>query len=186
MELILIEKVYKLGNIGDIVNVKNGYARNFLLPQKLALRATEASKAEFEAKKDALIKQDENKIVVANEVSSKITDKHVTLIRTSSESGQLYGSVNTRDIATAINNTFGTSITKNNVDLTTPIKYLGIDSIKINLHPEVITSVKINVARSEEEAALQIKNVNKPTKKEDQVEDAINSANELVEEIENN
>ena len=159
MQIILLEKVERLGNLGEIVNVKPGFARNYLLPQGKALRATKDAIAKFEAEKSAIEKLNSNKKSEAEKVAEKIDGKTIVIIRSASDSGQLYGSVTTRDIATSISELSGDNITRNNVILENPIKSIGYFDFKIKLHPEVIVKIKINVAQSEEEAELQAERV---------------------------
>ena len=159
MQIILLEKVERLGNLGEIVNVKPGFARNYLLPQGKALRATKDAIAKFEAEKSAIEKLNSNKKSEAEKVAEKIDGKTIVIIRSASDSGQLYGSVTTRDIATSISELSGDNITRNNVILENPIKSIGYFDFKIKLHPEVIAKIKINVAQSEEVAELQAERV---------------------------
>jgi large subunit ribosomal protein L9 len=149
MEVILLERVEKLGAIGDIVNVKPGFARNYLLPRKKALRANEANKKLFEAQR-AQIEADNAK---------RKEGAVAVLIRQAGDSGQLYGSVSSRDIAEALTDA-GKAVSKSQVVLDKPIKTLGVHAVKVVLHPEVVVGVKANVARSTEEAALQERGVN--------------------------
>lgn len=159
MQIILLEKFERLGNLGEIVNVKPGFARNYLLPQGKALRATKDAIAKFEAEKSAIEKLNSNKKSEAEKVAEKIDGKTIVIIRSASDSGQLYGSVTTRDIAISISELSGDNITRNNVILENPIKSIGYFDFKIKLHPEVIAKIKINVAQSEEEAELQAERV---------------------------
>jgi large subunit ribosomal protein L9 len=158
MQIILLERIEKLGAIGDVVSVKDGFARNFLLPQKKALRANAANKAVFEANRDRLEKENADKRAEAEQAGELVAGAEVVLIRASSNSGQLYGSVSVRDIAVALEEQ-GHKVDKRQVILVTPIKTLGIFDVAVALHPEVRVSVKVNVARSEDEAALQSKGV---------------------------
>ena len=155
MQIILLEKVERLGNLGEIVNVKPGFARNYLLPQGKALRATKDAIAKFEAEKSAIEKLNSNKKSDAEKVAEKVDGKTIVIIRSASNSGQLYGSVTTRDIAISLSELSGDNITRNNVILENPIKSIGYFDFKIKLHPEVIVNIKINVAQSKEEAELQ-------------------------------
>lgn len=155
MQIILLEKVERLGNLGEIVNVKPGFARNYLLPQGKALRATKDAIAKFEAEKSAIEKLNSNKKSDAEKVAEKVDGKTIVIIRSASNSGQLYGSVTTRDIAISLSELSGDNITRNNVILENPIKSIGYFGFKIKLHPEVIVNIKINVAQSKEEAELQ-------------------------------
>lgn len=158
MDVILLERVEKLGAIGDVVSVKNGFARNYLLPNKKALRANEANRKLFEANR-AKIESDNADRRTAAEASSKgIDGKTVQLIRQASNTGQLYGSVSARDIIDALD-ADGAKIVKSQVVLDRPIKAIGMHEIRISLHPEVSVTVKVNVARSPEEADLQAQGV---------------------------
>ena len=154
MQVVLLERIAKLGQMGDIVTVKDGYARNFLLPQGKALRANKQNMEHFENER-AQLEADNLKLKTeAEAVKSKMDGESVIIIRQSSETGQLYGSVNTRDIATSYTEA-GFSLNKSQIILDAPIKELGIYDISVSLHPEVEANVKINVARTKEEAELQ-------------------------------
>ena len=158
MEVILLERVEKLGAIGDVVNVKNGFARNYLLPNKKALRANEANRKLFEANR-AKIESDNAERRSEAETSAKGVDgKTVQLIRQASNTGQLYGSVSARDIVEALEGE-GAKVSKSQVVLDRPIKGIGMHEVKIALHPEVAVTVKVNVARSPEEAELQAQGI---------------------------
>jgi len=154
MEIILLERVEKLGQMGQIVNVKPGYARNFLLPQKKALRATKGNMAFFETQKAQLEAQNLERRKEAQEVSGKMAGLAVIITRQAAESGMLYGSVNGRDIADAVTEA-GFTIARNQVAISNPIKSLGLFDVRVILHPEVSVNVKVNVARSQEEAQMQ-------------------------------
>ena len=159
MDVILLERVEKLGNIGDVVNVKPGFARNFLLPRNKALRASEANKKRFEANRAHIEAENAGRRDVAIEESKAIDGKSIILIRQASNTGQLYGSVATRDLAEALT-ADGAHVARNQVILDKPIKALGVHTVKISLHPEVSVTVTVNIARSPEEAELQAKGVN--------------------------
>ena len=154
MEVILLERIERLGQMGDLVTVKPGYARNFLLPQGKALRATEANKKRFETDRAQLEAENLARKGEAEQVAANMEGMSVTLIRAASEMGQLYGSASSRDIADRIIDA-GVTITRNQVDLNTAIKTLGLFPIRIVLHPEVSVDVTVNIARSEDEAAEQ-------------------------------
>jgi len=154
MEVILLERVEKLGAIGDVVKVKNGYARNFLLPNGKALRANEANRKVFEANRERIESQNAERRTAAEKDSKKIEGATVQLIRQASNVGQLYGSVSARDLAEALE-AQGHKIAKNQIVLDKPIKTIGMQDVKIALHPEVSVTIRINVARSPEEAELQ-------------------------------
>ena len=154
MQIILLERVEKLGSIGDVVTVKDGYARNFLLPGKKALRANAANKKLFEANRGKIEADNAVRRGEAETHSADVDGKSVVLIRASSNAGQLYGSVSVRDIVDALN-ADGAGINKSMVVLERPIKTIGVFDVKVTLHPEVVVSVKVNVARSPDEAEQQ-------------------------------
>lgn len=154
MEVILLERVAKLGQMGEVVNVKAGYARNFLLPRKKALRATEENKKLFESRRAQLEAQNIARKSDADRVSGKMQGLAVVLIRQAGEAGQLYGSVNARDIAAAVKDA-GFTVDRQQVELNVPIKLLGLVKVPIHLHPEVTVTVTVNVARSSDEAKIQ-------------------------------
>jgi large subunit ribosomal protein L9 len=158
MDVILLERVEKLGGIGDVVKVKNGFARNFLLPNKKALRANESNRKLFETNRARIEADNEDKRKDAEKASKSIDGKSVQLIRQASNVGHLYGSVSARDIMEALE-AEGAKVTKSQVVLDRPIKALGVHEIRIALHPEVSVTVKVNVARSPEEADLQAQGV---------------------------
>lgn len=154
MEVILLERVEKLGQMGEVVNVKTGYARNFLLPQNKAVRATDDNRKRFEERRAQLEATNLERKAEAEEVADPLKGLMVVLIRQAGESGQLYGSVNARDIAEAVTNA-GATIRRQQVWLSAPIKTLGIHAVSVNLHPEVTIEVTVNVARSHDEAEIQ-------------------------------
>ena len=158
MEVILLERVEKLGQIGDVVTVKNGFARNYLLPRNKALRANEANRKLFEANKAKIVADNDAKRKDAEAATKGIDGASVTLIRQASNTGQLYGSVAVRDIVEALV-ADGKKVSKQQVVLDKPIKAIGVYDVKVSLHPEVSVTVKINVARSPEEADLQSQGV---------------------------
>jgi len=158
MEVILLERVEKLGAIGDVVKVKDGFARNYLLPRKKALRANEANRKVFEANRARIEEENVHRRTDAEKAAKGVDGKSVKLIRQASNTGQLYGSVSARDIAEALEGV-GASVAKSQVVLDRPIKAIGVHDIKIALHPEVSVTVKVNVARSPEEADLQAQGV---------------------------
>ena len=151
MDVILLERIGKLGQMGDVVRVKDGYARNFLLPRGKALRANAESKAKYEGMKAELQKQSLERKGDAGKVAAKVDGKSYTIIRQASETGQLFGSVSTRDIATLIS-TEGNTINRTAVELNAPIKSIGQYKVPLALHPDVEVSVTIIVARSDAEA----------------------------------
>ena len=154
MQIILLERVAKLGQMGDVVNVKQGYARNFLLPQGKALRATDANKQAFEAQKAQLEARNLETRKEAEVLAAKMDGTSHVIIRSASDRGGLYGSVSPRDIADALDEA-GFSVERRQVVLSGPIKMLGLHGVDIVLHPEVTASVTVNIARSSEEAEIQ-------------------------------
>jgi large subunit ribosomal protein L9 len=158
MEVILLERVEKLGGIGDVVNVKNGFARNYLLPNKKALRANESNRKVFEANRPKIEADNAERRSDAEKSAEGVDGKTVQLIRQASNTGQLYGSVSARDIVEALEGE-GAKVTKSQVVLDRPIKNIGVHDVKVALHPEVAVTVKVNVARSPEEADLQAQGV---------------------------
>ena len=158
MEVILLERVEKLGAIGDVVSVKNGFARNYLLPNKKALRANAANKKLFEANRARIEAENESRRGDAEKAAKGVDGKTVQLIRQASNTGQLYGSVSARDIVEALEGQ-GAHVTKSQVVLDRPIKAIGVHEVKVALHPEVSVTVKVNVARSPEEADLQAQGI---------------------------
>ncbi|MGB0382282.1 MAG: 50S ribosomal protein L9 [Alphaproteobacteria bacterium] len=158
MEIILLERVEKLGAIGDIVRVKPGFARNFLLPKGKALRATAANKERFEREREAILARNAADKADAESVKVAIDSRRYVAIRSASETGLLYGSVSTRDIAEMIT-AGGQRVARGQVELNQPIKNLGLTDVTIRLHGEVTATVTINIARSEEEAELQASGV---------------------------
>ena len=158
MDVILLERVEKLGAIGDVVSVKNGFARNYLLPNKKALRANEANKKVFEANRANIEAENATRRADAEKASKGIDGKTITLIRQASNTGQLYGSVSARDLADALNED-GAKVAKSQIILGKPIKAIGVSEVRVALHPEVSVTIKVNVARSPEEAELQAQGV---------------------------
>jgi large subunit ribosomal protein L9 len=158
MEVILLERVEKLGQIGDVVTVKNGFARNYLLPNKKALRANEANKKVFDANRAKIEADNASRKSEAEKASTGVEGKTVQLIRQASNTGQLYGSVSARDIVEALE-AEGAKVSKSQIVLKAPIKAIGMHEVKVALHPEVSVSVKVNVARSPEEAELQAQGI---------------------------
>jgi large subunit ribosomal protein L9 len=151
MEVILLERIEKLGQLGDVVNVKPGYARNFLLPKKKALRANKESRALFESQRSQLEAVNLQRKSEAEAAAAKMTDLKIIMVRQAGESGQLYGSVSGRDVADSIK-AAGYSITRQMVNLDTPIKTLGVYEVHVSLHPEVSITATVVVARSLEDA----------------------------------
>jgi large subunit ribosomal protein L9 len=158
MDVILLERVEKLGAIGDVVKVKDGFARNYLLPRKKALRANEANRKVFEANRARIEAENANRRSDAEKQAGGFKDASVTLIRQASNTGQLYGSVAVRDLVEALD-AAGHKVSKSQVVLDKPIKAIGVYEVKVALHPEVAVTVKVNVARSPEEADMQAQGV---------------------------
>lgn len=156
MELILLERIEKLGKMGEVVRVRPGYARNYLLPQKKAVRATEENRKRFEEQRAHLEALNAERRTEAESLAGPLQGLSVILIRQSGEAGQLYGSVSTRDIADAVSET-GVKVRRQQVLLNAPIKAVGLYEVPIALHPEVSVTVKVSVARSREEAETQLK-----------------------------
>jgi large subunit ribosomal protein L9 len=159
MEIILLERIEKLGAIGDIVTVKDGYARNFLLPNKKALRSNNANKRVFEANRAKIEADNAARRTDAQAAAEGVNGKQIVLIRQSSNAGHLYGSVAVRDVVEALHADGVTIVTKAMVVLERPIKTLGVFDVKVALHPEVAVTITVNVARSPEEAELQSQGV---------------------------
>ena len=154
MEVILLERVGRLGTMGETVKVKDGYARNFLLPNQKALRATAANKAKFEGQRAVLEAKNAATKAIAEDEAKQIDGKKFVIIRQAGESGQLYGSVTARDIAEAAA-AAGSTVNKNHIHIQTPIKSIGLHVVQVGLHPEVTVPVTVNVARTADEAAAQ-------------------------------
>ena len=169
MQIILLERIGRLGQMGDVVNVKDGYARNFLLPQKKALRATQENLARFEKDRAQLEARDLELKKDAEAVAGKLAGQSFLAIRQAGDTGQLYGSVTTRDIAEVVT-AGGFSIDRRQIVLDRPIKTLGLHQTRIALHPEVIVQITLNVARSEDEAERQSRGEDVTVIKEETVE----------------
>ncbi len=180
MEVILLERVEKLGQMGDVVSVKDGFARNFLLPQKKALRATANNKAAFEADRARLEAENLERKTEAEKVATAMADVKVVMIRAAGESGQLYGSVSSRDIAEAVAEA-GVTISRSQVVLDRAIKTLGLHDVVIRLHPEVSETVVVNIARSADEAETQFATGAAVVATND--EDDFDADNEFIEEV---
>jgi large subunit ribosomal protein L9 len=171
IELILLERVEKLGQMGQLVKVKPGYARNYLLPQKKAMRATKENLTYFEIQRAQLEANNLQRRTEATEVGGKIEGLTVVIIRQAGESGQLYGSVSARDIADAVTGA-GFTIEKRQVVLDRPIKNLGLHPVKVVLHPEVSVTITVNVAQSAEEAEMQAKGIDPLRLRDEEEEEA--------------
>ena len=159
MEIILLERIEKLGAIGDVITVKDGYARNYLLPNKKALRSNNANRQVFEANRAKIEADNAARRSDAEKAAEGVNGKQVVLIRQSSNAGHLYGSVAVRDLVEALHADGVTNVTKAMVVLERPIKTLGVFDVKVALHPEVAVTIQVNVARSPEEAELQSQGV---------------------------
>ena len=155
MEVILLERIEKLGQMGDVVNVKTGFARNYLLPQNKALRKTKQNLSRFESERAQLEADNLTRKNEAENIAGKLENMNVTILRAAGETGQLYGSVTSRDIAESVTKA-GISINKNQVILNRALKVLGLEPIRISLHPEVSVEVTANIARNKEEAEQQL------------------------------
>ncbi|MET3826510.1 large subunit ribosomal protein L9 [Sphingomonas sp. PvP055] len=159
MDVILLERVDKLGNIGDVVKVKDGFARNFLLPNKKALRSNEANRKVFEKNRENIVAENAARRSEAEVEAKTIDGTTVTLIRQASNTGQLYGSVAVRDLIEILE-AEGHKVSKSAIVLNKPIKAIGLYEVKVSLHPEVSVTIKVNIARSPEEAKMQAEGVN--------------------------
>jgi large subunit ribosomal protein L9 len=159
MQVILLERVGSLGGIGDEVNVKDGYARNFLLPKHKALRATDANRKRFDGMKAEIVARNDAARAKAQAAAEKIDGQSFILLRSAGESGQLYGSVSARDVSEAAA-AAGFDAPRSAIVLDKPIKTLGLHAVRVNLHPEVTSTVTVNVARSADEAERQAKGEN--------------------------
>ncbi|MCC6982874.1 MAG: 50S ribosomal protein L9 [Bauldia sp.] len=182
MEVILLERIARLGQMGDVVRVKDGFARNFLLPQGKALRATEESRKRFESQRGQLEARNLERKQEAEQVAAKVNGASVVVIRQAGETGQLYGSVTTRDIAEALT-AAGYSVARNQVGLNHPIKSIGLHKLAIALHPEVSSEVTVNVARSTDEAERQARGEDLTRREEPEAEeDVVAAAEQFFEE----
>lgn len=178
MQIILLERVPHLGDMGEVVGVKPGYARNFLIPTGKALRATKAAVADFERRRAQLEARNLERKQDAQKVAVKVDGQSVTLLRQASETSQLYGSVNSRDIANAFSEA-GISLDRQQIRLDQPLKTLGIHSVAVALHPEVEVTVTVNIARSQEEADMQA-GVAAPSADEEEEERELSLEEELA------
>ncbi len=155
MEVILLQRIESLGQMGDVVKVKPGFARNYLLPQKKALRATKDNMARFEGQRAQLEAANLERRSEAETVSGKLDGLTIVIVRQAGETGQLYGSVTARDIAEGVTEA-GFTVLRNQVMMDRPIKMLGLHPVRVALHPEVVVTITVNVAKSEEEAEVQL------------------------------
>lgn len=180
MDVILLERIEKLGQMGDIVRVKTGFARNYLLPQKKALRATKENLAYFETRRAQLETQNLEHRKEAEGVADKMAGTRVVMIRQAGEAGQLYGSVSARDVATGLTEA-GFTVERRQVQIERPIKEIGITPVKVALHPEVVVEVEVNVARSANEAELQAARADRGEAPVMSAEEALEAAEEAFE-----
>ena len=169
MQVILLERIGRLGQMGDVVNVKDGYARNFLLPQGKAMRATQDNMTEFESRRVQLEANNLELKKEAEAIAEKLEGKQFISIRQAGDTGQLYGSVSTRDISEIVTEG-GFTIDRKQVVLERPMKTLGVHELKVALHPEVLVKIAINVARSEDEAARQARGEDVTVVREERME----------------
>ena len=184
MDVILLERIAKLGQMGDVVRVKDGFARNFLLPQGKALRANKANMVRFERERVQLEARNLERKTEAEAVAAKLSGQSFIAIRSAAETGQLYGSVSTRDIADLITEA-GFSVQRNQVELNMPIKTLGLHEVAIALHPEVEATVSVNVARNQDEAERQARGEDVTLAAEEELEEeAAPAPEELLEDEE--
>ncbi|HWK39080.1 MAG TPA: 50S ribosomal protein L9 [Hyphomicrobium sp.] len=181
MQVILLQRIGRLGQMGDVVNVKDGYARNFLLPQKKALRATEENRKHFESQRSQLEANNLELKTEAEAVAENLDKKIFVAIRSAGDTGQLYGSVATRDIADVVTEG-GFTIDRRQVILERPIKTLGLHPVRVALHPEVIVTVSLNVARSEDEADRQARGEDVTVVKDEKIELETFNPDEMFEE----
>jgi large subunit ribosomal protein L9 len=181
MQVILLQRIGRLGQMGDVVNVKDGFARNYLLPQKKALRATVENQKHFESQRAQLEATNLEQKKEAEAVAAKLEGKSFVAIRSAGDTGQLYGSVSTRDIAEVVT-LGGFTLNRNQVVLDKPIKSLGLHEIKVQLHPEVLLKVTLNVARSADEAERQARGEDVTVVKGEKVEIETFNPDEMFEE----
>lgn len=173
MDVILLERVGKLGKMGDTVRVRDGYARNYLLPEGKALRASEGNKARFEREREQLEKRNLELKTDAQSIADQLEGKYFTIIRQAGETGQLYGSVSTRDIAEVVA-AEGYKVSRQNIVLHVPIKTIGLHTVPVSLHSEVEVSITINIARSPQEAERQQRGEELNVREEDPVFETFN------------
>lgn len=171
MQIILLERIHNLGHVGETVKVRNGYGRNFLIPQKKALRATESNRAFFEAQRAQIEQENAAKRTAAEQEAKTIENVFVTILRQVGEDGRLFGSVTTRDIAAQLQ-ADGHTIDRRTIHLQQPIKTLGVHPIKLSLHPEVQIEIRVNVARNAEEAEQEKQDFLNPAAKEERLKKA--------------
>ena len=158
MQVILLEKHKKLGNVGDIANVRGGFARNFLIPNKKAVQATEKNKEVFKQEKEIIYQEIKKKKTHAEKINSTLENKWIYIVKQAGKDGRLYGSVSSLDIIQAIGEQFKQELHKNNIQLLTPIKYIGRHNISVNVFADISVKVNIVVSRTQEEAEIDLKN----------------------------
>ncbi|MDX1923819.1 MAG: 50S ribosomal protein L9 [Rickettsiaceae bacterium] len=180
MKVVLLKPRKKLGNIGDIVEVKDGFGRNFLIPQKIASRATKQNLEFFEAKKHELEAQNDKYLAECKKIASDIEGKDFTFISQSSDDGRLFGSVNAKDIASNISENHGVKIDQTKVALEIPLKSLGIFEVLLQLHVDVSAKILVNIARSENEARDALKNFRAAAAKTESVENTEVTSEEVI------
>lgn len=183
MEVILLERIARLGQMGDVVKVRDGFARNFLLPQGKALRANDANRKKFESQRHELEARNLERKAEAEQASTRVTGQSFVVVRQAGETGQLYGSVSARDLAEVMD-AAGVKISHSQIALNHPIKSIGLHTVTIVLHPEVETTVTVNVARSEDEASRQAagEDLTRPADEVDEEETAESAAEAPAEE----
>jgi large subunit ribosomal protein L9 len=179
MDVILLERIEKLGQMGDVVRVKPGFARNYLLPQKKALRATDDNKKAFESRRAQLVAENLEQRKEAEAVGSRIDGLKVVIVRQASDNDQLYGSVTVRNVAQSVTDA-GFTVDSKQVQLSRPIKSVGLHPVGIRLHPEVTVTITVNVARSEDEAELQAQGRRVNAYDDDEDEDEVLAEAEAV------
>lgn len=179
MEVILLQRVPKLGQMGEVVRVKDGYGRNFLLPQGKALRATEANRKKFETMKVDLEARNLEQKGEASKVGQKLDGKALVVLRQASETGQLYGSVTTRDLAALLGEN-GFTVSRTQIALNAPLKMIGVHTVPVSLHPEVEVTVTVNVARNADEAERQARGEDVTMRREEEDEERAGPAPEEV------
>ena len=180
MEVILLQRVPKLGQMGEVVRVKDGYARNFLLPQGKALRATDNNRSRFETMKVDLEARNLEQRGEAEKVGSKLNGHTMIVLRQASDTGQLYGSVTTRDVADMLGEA-GYAVNRSQIGLNAPIKMIGMHTVPVSLHPEVEVAVSINVARNSDEAERQARGENVTVRREQRDEEEAPAADQFLE-----
>jgi len=182
MEVILLERIEKVGKLGDVVKVKDGFARNYLLPQNKALRANKENLSVYEKEKDKYEKLNKDKLVAAEKIAKNMDDVSINIIKQASESGQLYGSVSTRDIADELNKE-GYKIEKKQIVLKSVIKTIGEHEVRIVIHPEHIINIMVNIGRTLEELTIKSDQIENLSESNGDIEESNNLNKEETEEI---